>query len=226
MLLFELRTEVARYAKKMYDSQLVRASQGNISARDPESGLICIKPSGGDYELLTAEDIVVVNEHGKVIEGKWSPSTETPLHTLILRRRRDIHCVMHTHSFYASAFSVVHKPVPVILAESASCLGREVHVTPYKRSGTEEFAELVAEVLGDGAAVIWGNHGAMAVGTNPSHTFSIAHALEDSARIYTIARQLGDPITLPPEEVQGLHAAWLEHYTQKALDHSSTTHHQ
>ena len=220
MLLFELRTEVARYAKKMYDSQLVRASQGNISARDPESGLICIKPSGGDYESLTAEDIVVIDEHGKVVEGKWSPSTETPLHTLILRRRRDIHCVMHTHSFYASAFSVVHKPVPVILAESASCLGGEVPVTPYKRSGTEEFAELVAEVLGEGAAVIWGNHGAMAVGTNPSHTFSVAHALEDSARIYTIARQLGDPITLPSQEVHELHALWLEHYNLKSINHA------
>ena len=140
MLLPELRAEVARYARKMYDSQLVRASQGNISARDPQSGLICIKPSGIDYELLTAEDIVVIDEHGNVIEGKWGPSTETPLHTLILRRRHDIHCVMHTHSFYASAFSVVHKPVPVILAESASCLGGEVPVTPYKRSGTTEFA--------------------------------------------------------------------------------------
>ncbi|MBV9710971.1 MAG: class II aldolase/adducin family protein, partial [Ktedonobacteraceae bacterium] len=100
MLLPELRAEVARYARKMYDSQLVRASQGNISARDPKSGLICIKPSGVDYELLTAEDIVVLDENGKVVEGKWNPSTETPLHTLILRRRHDIHCVMHTHSFY------------------------------------------------------------------------------------------------------------------------------
>jgi L-ribulose-5-phosphate 4-epimerase len=217
MLLPELRAEVARYARKMYDSQLVRASQGNISARDPASGLICIKPSGIDYELITAEDIVVIDEYGKVVEGKWSPSTETPLHTLILRRRHDIHCVMHTHSVYASAFSVVHKPVPVILAESASCLGGEVPVTPYKRSGSEEFAELVAEVLGAGSAVLWGNHGAMVVGTNPSHAFSIAHALEDSARIYTIARQLGDPITLPSEEVQQLHELWLEHYRQKVL---------
>ncbi len=226
MLLADLRAEVARYARKMYDSQLVRASQGNISARDPESGLICIKPSGIDYESLTAEDIVVIDEHGKVVEGKWGPSTETPLHTLILRRRHDIHCVMHTHSVYASAFSVVHKPVPVILAESASCLGGEVPVTPYKRSGTEEFAELVAEVLGEGSAVIWGNHGAMAVGTNPSHTFSIAHALEDSARIYAIARQLGDPVTLPSEEVRQLHELWLEHYSLKAPEQSSSTHSQ
>src|ERR1700724_2680001 len=104
MLLPELRAEVARYARKMYESELVRATQGNLSARDLASGLICITPSGADYQLLGAEDIVVVNEEGEVVEGKWHPSVETPLHTLMLRRRRDIHCVMHTHSLYTSAF--------------------------------------------------------------------------------------------------------------------------
>src|SRR6266550_2289287 len=98
MLLPELRAELALYAKKMYDSHLVRATQGNLSARDLESGFICLTPSGADYQLLTAEDIVVVDENGSVVEGKRRPTVETPVHTLILRRRRDIHCVMHTHS--------------------------------------------------------------------------------------------------------------------------------
>lgn len=79
MLLPELRTEVARYAQKMYASQLVRATPGNLSARDTESGLICITPSAVDYELLTAEDITVVNADGEVVEGRWRPSSETPL---------------------------------------------------------------------------------------------------------------------------------------------------
>ena len=76
MLLAELRAEVARYARKMYDSHLVQATQGNLSARDIESGLICITPSGTDYQLLTAEDIAVVDEYGKVVDGKWEPSVD------------------------------------------------------------------------------------------------------------------------------------------------------
>src|SRR5579883_2556373 len=200
MLLAHLRAEVARYAKKMYTSQLVRATQGNLSARDPESGLVCITPSGADYQLLAAEDIVVVNEVGEVVEGKWYPSVETPLHTLVLQRRRDINCVMHTHSPYASAFGVVYQSLPMILAESALCLGQEVPIAPYRMSGTPEFAELVADTLGEHAAVLWGNHGAMVVGAHLAQAFSIAHALEDSAKIYTIARQLGDPVILPPDE--------------------------
>ncbi len=218
MLLPELRAEVARYAKKMYTSQLVQATQGNLSARDGESGLICITPSGADYELLTDEDVVVVDEEGNVVEGRWRPSVETPLHTLVLRRRRDINCVMHTHSPFATAFGVVYQPVPMILAESALCLGGEVPVAPYRMSGTPEFAELVLQTLGNGPAVVWGNHGAMVVGVTLPLTFSIAHALEDSAKVYSIAKQLGTPVVLLPDEVKKLHNFWMNNYGQKALE--------
>ncbi|MFL5662369.1 MAG: class II aldolase/adducin family protein [Ktedonobacteraceae bacterium] len=218
MLLPVLREEVARYAKKMYASQLVQATQGNLSARDPESGLVCITPSGADYELITAEDIVVVDEHGNVLEGKWKPSVETPLHTLVLRRRQDIHCVMHTHSPYATAFGVVYQSFPMVLAESALCLGSDVPIAPYRMSGTPEFAALIADTLGNNSAVIWGNHGAMVVGVNLPLTFSTAHALEDSAKVYAIAKQLGTPVLLPQDEVAKLHTFWVNNYGQKARE--------
>jgi L-ribulose-5-phosphate 4-epimerase len=214
MRLGELRAEVARYAKKMVASGLVRAAQGNISARDPQSGLICITPSGMDYDLVAAEDIVVIDEKGTIVDGEHRPSVETPLHILLLRRRHDIHCVMHTHSLYATAFGVVYEPLPMVLAESALCLGATVPIAPYQMSGTPEFAELIAETMGDGNAVIWGNHGAMVVGSSLSATFSAAHALEDGAQVYAVARQLGTPIPLPPDEVTKLHTFWREHYAK------------
>jgi L-fuculose-phosphate aldolase len=216
MLLAELRAEVARYAHKMSASGLVRATQGNLSARDPEGGRICITPSGADYDTMTGADIVVVDEEGVVVEGRWKPSVETPLHALMLRRRRDIHCVMHTHSVYATALGVVYQPVPMILEESAMCLGGEVPVAPFQMSGTPEFAELIAATMGGGSAVIWGNHGAMVVGTTLALTYATAHALEDSARVYAVARQLGEPQVLLPDEVAKLRAFWLAHYGQQA----------
>ena len=216
MMLGELRAEVARYAKKMVASGLVRAAQGNLSARDPQTGLICITPSGMDYDLVAAEDILVIDDQGAVVEGApdHRPSVETPLHTLILRRRSDIHCVMHTHSLYATAFGVVYEPLPIVLAESALCLGGVVPIAPYQMSGTPEFAALIAETLGEGNAVIWGNHGAMVVGPSLSATFSAAHALEDGAHVYALARQLGTPVLLPPDEVEKLHTFWREHYAK------------
>jgi ribulose-5-phosphate 4-epimerase/fuculose-1-phosphate aldolase len=215
VLLEELRVEVARYAKKMADSHLVRATQGNLSLRDMESGLICLTPSGLDYDLVTADDIVVVNEAGEVVEGARKPSTELPLHTLILRRRRDIHCVMHTHSPYATAFGVVYQPLPIVLAEAALCLNcprGEVPIAPYQMSGTPEFAELIAATLGTGNVVIWGNHGAMVVGPTLALTYAAAHALEDGAQVFALSRQLGTPSPLPADEIARLHAYWLEHY--------------
>jgi L-ribulose-5-phosphate 4-epimerase len=218
MLLAELRSEVARYARKMYSSHLVQATQGNLSARDPGSGLICVTPSGADYETLLAEDIVVLDPDGHVAEGRWKPTVETPLHTLVLARRPDIHCVMHTHSPYATAFGVIYEPVPMILSDSALCLGGPVPVAPYQRSGTTEFAEAVVETLGMGRAVIWGNHGAMVVGTNLALTFSTAHALEDSARVFAIARAIGTPVLLPDDEVAVLHSYWLTQYGLRSRD--------
>lgn len=140
MMLGELRAEVARYAKKMVASGLVRAAQGNLSARDPQTGLICITPSGMDYDLVSAEDIMVIDDQGAVVEGAHRPSVEMPLHTLVLRRRSDINCVMHMHSLYATAFGVVYEPLPMVLAESALCLGGAVPIAPYQMSGTPEFA--------------------------------------------------------------------------------------
>jgi L-ribulose-5-phosphate 4-epimerase len=215
MLLGDLRAEVARYAKKMVESRLVRAAQGNLSARDPESGLCCITPSGMDYDLVTAQDIAVLDEDGAVVEGGHRPSSvETPLHTLIYRRRPDVHCVMHTHSLYATAFGVVYEPLPIVLAESALCLGGSVPIAPYLMSGTAEFAELIANTLGNGNAVIWGNHGAMVVGSSLATAYSAAHALEDGAQVYALARQLGTPVLLLPGEVEKLHAFWRDHYTK------------
>ncbi len=213
MLLGELRAELAYYARKMYEGHLVRATQGNVSIRDRQCGLICVTPSGADYQTMTAEDIVVVDEAGDVIEGTHKPTSEVVLHTCILRRRRDIHCVMHTHSPYATAFGVVYQPVPVVLADSALYLGDEVAIAPYQRSGTAAFAEMVATTLGTHMALIWGNHGAMVVGSDLALALSAAHALEDNAQVYSIAFQLGTPIHLSQEQIAEvyLHTEKKEH---------------
>lgn len=204
MFLGELRDELVYYARKMYESRLVRATQGNISIRDYQSGLICVTPSGIDYQTMTAEDIVVVNKAGGVVDGNRRPTSEVALHTAVLQRRTDIHCVMHTHSPYATAFGVVYHPIPVVLADSALYLGSEIPIVPYQRSGNPEFAERIATALDDRMAVIWGNHGAMVVGVSLALTFSAAHALEDNAQVYAIARQLGIPAHLSQEEIDDL----------------------
>lgn len=216
--LMTLRADVARYAKKMHDSGLVRATQGNISARDSKSGLICVTPSGAEYDSLGAEDIVVVTADGELVEGRWNPSVEVPAHLAVYRRRTEVGCIMHTHSIYATVFGVIYRPFPMILAESAYCLGGEVPIAPYQESGSSEFGEIAASYLGSGSAVIWGNHGAMVAGRTVAQAYSIAHALEDSAHVYWLASQVGQPRALPEDEVLRLHASWLASYGQRPLN--------
>lgn len=213
--LMALRAEVARYARKMQESGLTRATQGNLSARDPDSGLVCITPSGADYDTLAAGDIAVLTGEGITVEARWRPSVEAPVHLEVYRRRPGVGCVMHTHSIYATVFGVVYQPVPVVLAEAAYCLGGEIPIVPYLESGSPEFAELNASYLGERNAVIWGNHGALAVGRTLALAYSTAHALEDAARVYWLARQIGEPRALDGAEVVRLHAVWSTGYGQR-----------
>jgi L-fuculose-phosphate aldolase len=213
------RAELVRYARKLAASGLVRGTQGNLSARDPESGEICVTPSGAEYETLSAEDIVVLAPDGALLEGRWKPTVEAPTHLRVYRERPDVGAVIHAHAPYTTAFGVANQSIPIVLEEAALCLGGPVPVAPYQMSGTEAFAELVVAALGERAALVWGNHGILVAGPTLKQTYAMAHACEDNAQAYLLARQLGEPHVLPPEEIERLHRFWLDSYGQRALTH-------
>lgn len=215
MLLESLRAEVVRYARKLAASGLVRATQGNLSARDPATGHICLTPSGMEYDAMEPADMMVLDALGATVEGRWQPTTEWPTHLGIYRERADVGAVIHAHAPHATAFGVVYREMPIVLEEAGLCLGGPVPVAPYRMSGTLEFAALVVAALGQGCAVMWGNHGILVAGPTLKQTFAMAHAVEDNAQAYLLACQLGEPRVLPPEEVARLHHFWLEGYGQR-----------
>src|SRR5690625_5560299 len=98
------RCDVADAARRMLDDGLVVGTSGNISARCGK--YIAITPSGIEYQLLSPEDIVLVDLDGTVVEGQWRPTSELALHVL-LYRTRDVEAVVHTHSVRATALSLV-----------------------------------------------------------------------------------------------------------------------
>ena len=95
--LVELHLELPR-------NNLVAWTSGNVSARDPETGLIVIKPSGIKFPDLTAETMVVVDLDGKIVEGKYKASSDTASHCYIYRHMPEVRGIVHTHSRYAAAF--------------------------------------------------------------------------------------------------------------------------
>lgn len=195
------KTQVLTIAKRIYSNRLVVASLGNVSCRD-ESGNIAITPSGIDYEELTLKDIVIVDLEGTNVDGTLTPSSETPMHTLIYRKRPDVNGVVHTHSLYASAFSVVNKEIPVDMVEVAAHVGGRVPVAPYQPPGTKELGEEALKVLGEKRACLLQNHGVLAVGNTLEKAYKAAAIVEIAARIHILGSLIGDPRELPADDIQ------------------------
>ncbi len=105
MLLEELRKQVIEHSQKMLHDGLTMGTGGNISARDPKSGLVAITPSSMEYDTLVPSDVPILDVNGKVIEGEHRPSTETPMHTLIYRERSDVMAIVHNHAAFATGFA-------------------------------------------------------------------------------------------------------------------------
>jgi L-ribulose-5-phosphate 4-epimerase len=181
MLLRELREQVVEAGIRLAEGHLVYLSSGNISARDPETGLIAVKPSQGDYLKLKAEDILVIDELGSVIEGEGQPSSETPMHTLAYRRRKGVHAAIHTHSPVATAWSVAGREIPPVTVGQA--LTGPIPFAPYRRPGSEEIAEAALEAMGSGHAVILQNHGVFTVGPVMEMALAVAFIVEEAATV-------------------------------------------
>jgi L-ribulose-5-phosphate 4-epimerase len=107
------KAELARLHQELPRHNLVVWTGGNVSVRDPETGLVAIKPSGVRYEDLTADKMVVLDLDGNQVEGDLKPSSDTWSHLYIYRHRPDVNGVVHTHSRYATAFAAVGRSIAV-----------------------------------------------------------------------------------------------------------------
>lgn len=103
MRLEPLREELVRLHAELPRHQLVVWTGGNVSVRDPATGLVAIKPSGVRYEDLTAASMVVLDLDGAVVEGDLKPSSDAASHLYVYRHRPDVNGVVHTHSRFATA---------------------------------------------------------------------------------------------------------------------------
>jgi ribulose-5-phosphate 4-epimerase/fuculose-1-phosphate aldolase len=210
MLLEALRAEVLATAHQMVADGLAHGSQGNISALDLDSGFIAVTPSALDYAGMRVEDIVVVDRYGQVVEGRWKPTSETPMHTIFYRERPDVAAVVHSHAPYATAFAIAREPIPVVLAEGATCLGGTVPVAPYCRPGTDELARTILQTMGAGVSALLANHGLITVGTTLKRAYSATIAAEQMSRQVIMARAMGLlPVPLPEDEVAALREPYL-----------------
>ncbi len=214
MLMLDIRKKIIETARMMLKIGLTTGTWGNISIRHNEI-LVAITPSGVDYDSMIPEDVVIVDLNGQVIDGNLKPSSELPMHLAIYRERKDVQAVVHTHSPYASAFAVLGKEIPVILAEMGSVVGGEVLVAPYCRPGSPQMGKEAVRCLRNRQGVLLGNHGVVAIGANIDEALVAAQVIEDAARICQMAMVMGEPKRLPDDEIRILREQYIQHYGQK-----------
>jgi L-ribulose-5-phosphate 4-epimerase len=214
MLLEELRGEICRLHAELPRNHLVAWTAGNVSGRDPGTGLVVIKPSGIRYEDLTPENMVVVDLDGKIVEGKHKPSSDTFAHVYVYRHRPDVNGVVHTHSTFATAWAAVGKPIPPVLTAICDEFGGPIPVGAYAKIGGDEIGQEIIRSIGSSPAILMKNHGVFTIGKTPEAAVKAAVMVEDVARTVFYALQLGQPDEIPAEEVARAHRRYLEEYGQ------------
>ena len=215
MILEDLRARVLQTARLLPKYNLVWMAGGTVCARDPQTGYVVVTPSGLDYEHLTPGDMIVTDMELQLVEGKYRPSVALNLWTGFMRARPELYAVVHTHSPYATAFSVVHQPIPVITETMADWFGQPVQVTRYLSVEDPEFPTLPVEVMGNGYAVLLGNHGPITVGKTLAQALERAVTLEEAARTYSISRTIGAPVSVTEEQARASFDYYHNRYGQK-----------
>ncbi|MBQ6315652.1 MAG: L-ribulose-5-phosphate 4-epimerase [Mogibacterium sp.] len=191
-MLEELKKIVCEANLKLPEYGLVTFTWGNVSGIDRESGLVVIKPSGVPYDTMSPEDMVVVDLDGKVVEGKWKPSSDTPTHVELYKAFPECGGIVHTHSRWATSFAQAGMAIPAMGTTHADYFYGDI---PCTRPMTEEeiageyekeTGKVIIEAFeGKDPAAVPGvltySHGPFAWGTDPMNAVHNAVVMEEVA---------------------------------------------
>ncbi|MGD9993902.1 MAG: L-ribulose-5-phosphate 4-epimerase [Salinivirgaceae bacterium] len=218
-MLEELKEQVFRANLDLVKHGLVVFTWGNASAIDRKQSLVVIKPSGVDYQNMKADDMVVVDMDGKVVEGKLKPSSDMPTHLYLYQHFENIGGVVHTHSTYATAWAQAGKGIPVIGTTHADYFFGEI---PCTRQMTEqevfsayekETGKVIVERFkqlnpNETPGVLVQNHGPFSWGKNVNEAVHNAVVMEEVAKMASISFTVNPHLTMNPHLVK-------KHYQRK-----------
>ena len=196
----EVRKEIVEACKRLEANSLVQGASGNVSVRLPvEEGreLVAITPSGRPYRILEPQDILVIDMEGNVVEGEGKPSSEKNAHMTAYRVRADVNAVIHSHSVYASALAVAGIDLPCVLDEQVVGIGGPVRVAEFGMSASQDLADKAMAAMEQRQAVFLRSHGVLGVGRTLDEVLDVVAMVERTAKIYVLARLLGEAPALP-----------------------------
>jgi len=213
MLYKKIRTEITELSKKISNSGMNLGTWGNLSAR-VNTDIIAITPSGIEYDKMLAQDIVIVNTDGIVIEGDKRASIELPLHSEIYRNKTEVNAIIHTHSVFCTAFAIARKPIPASCEDMIQVVGGQIDVADYFLPGSKQLAIEVVDKLGNKNAILLANHGLLTVAEDLSEAYKIVQIVEKSAQAIIFANTLGGAVELSSEDINFMRDFYLNKYGQ------------
>lgn len=217
-MLEELKQIVYKANMELPKRGLITYTWGNVSGIDREKGLIVIKPSGVDYDVLKPEDMVILDLDGNKKEGNWNPSSDTKTHLELYKAFPNLGGIVHTHSPYAVAWAQAGKDIDCYGTTHADyfygCVPCTRHLTPeeveedYEKNTGKVIVETFSKRKIEPAhvpAVICSNHGPFTWGKNPEEAVYHAVVLEEVAKMALLTREINPAARNAPQSIQDKH---------------------
>lgn len=209
-MLEELKEKVFKANLDLVKHNLVIFTWGNVSGIDHEKGLVVIKPSGVDYDVMKASDMVVVDLDGNVVEGDLNPSSDTPTHLILYKAFPELGGIVHTHSTYATAWAQAGRDIPNIGTTHADYFHDAIPCTDDMTA--DQMAEyeketgvvIVHRIEAGGInpvhtpGVLVKNHGPFSWGKNPDNAVYNAVVMEQVAKMAFVAYSVNPNLTMNP----------------------------
>ncbi len=199
-----LRKQIVNIAQRAINADIDSGSSGNISVRIP--GGMIITPSGVPYEQLKPEELIAIDLNGNQFQStdyvtSNAPSSEWRMHAEILKDRKNITSIFHSHSIYSTAVACQAKGIPSFHYMTAITGSSDIPCAKYATFGSNELAINVVNALRGRKACLLSNHGQVTIGSCLEEAFKLSLEVERLAKIYLISCQLGGPKCLSKKEM-------------------------
>jgi L-fuculose-phosphate aldolase len=203
--MIELKKNIIKFAQHLNTTNLSPLRSGNLSIRvslkNKTDGFL-ITPSGVRYELLSPKNIIFISLKGEYDKKGLEPSSEWKFHQDIYLNKKDCNAIVHAHSVNAAALSTHRINIPAFHYMVAVAGGENIRCADYETFGTRKLSINIIKALKNRDACLIANHGQVSCGSSLSEAFELAEEVENICKQYLLARQIGKPKILSPNQMK------------------------
>lgn len=205
------KKEILETALEIKRCGLISLSGGNVSMR-VDNDRYLVTPSGMIYEEMEPQDVVLIDEKCRVLEGVRKPSSDSPALVYMFEHMPAVNALIHTHQPYATAAGFITDQIPEFLVTLIDANGAAVNVAPFTPSSDIGMGIIAVEYAGEARAVVLKHHGIMAYGADMKEALYSAVYLEEAAKTFVLAKAMGASIPeLSAEDIAKEKRGWLDY---------------